>query len=116
MKMLADSGRGLLESKITKGYFLKLVRIFNDLVRIFLLHFALLCEIILILMPFFISIKKDKSKVPRFCTAQRLLHRMEHSLYNISIFVFSCHFFNVDHFSIRLKRILVENFLQRNIQ
>jgi hypothetical protein len=35
MQMLADSGKGLLDKTITKRYFLKLVRIFGDLVRPF---------------------------------------------------------------------------------
>src|SRR3954463_14948738 len=35
MQLVADSGQGLLDKKITKRYFLKLVRIFGDLVRPF---------------------------------------------------------------------------------
>ena len=35
MQLLADSGKGLLDTKITKRYFLKLVRIFGELVSFY---------------------------------------------------------------------------------
>lgn len=77
MQMVADSGQGLLGSKITKKYFLKVIRTFHDLVCIyfhsdlFFFHFNT--------SHIYSIFDIDRGKVSEFCVYQKLLQYMEHS-------------------------------------